>query len=73
MSGRYSDREGGVSMNLTTVEQATLFQFILENGLPSWARDDATIAFARLMNKPTAWAKKAYADAAKTGYIERKK
>lgn len=52
-------------------EQAALFQFVLQQRLPGWAKGDPRKVFARLMNKSEAWANAAYERAHHAGYLDK--
>lgn len=56
---------------LENFEQATLFLYLLKNGLPEWAEGSAVKAFAMLLNITQAQALKAFEQAKRAGYVDR--
>ena len=58
-------------LKLTPFQQAVLFQYICEKGLPPWAKGDSVTAFARLMNLTETAARELYERSVACGYLDR--
>jgi hypothetical protein len=63
--------------NLLPREQAILFLYLLQKGIPEWASKDGEPlrmaqerVFARLLNIPIADAQKAFIDAMEEGHVD---
>ena len=57
---------------LTIIKQVILFQYVVEKGLPEWAKGEPMNVFARLMNKTEAQAKKDYERTCRAGYLDKR-
>jgi hypothetical protein len=60
------------SRTLNLYERAVLFQFVIEKGMPSWAKNDPIKVFARLTNVSDHLARKAYQQACNAGYLDKR-
>lgn len=60
-------------MKLTRAEQATLFLYLTQKGIPAWGDgpDGQAKVFAMLLQKSVKWAKKSLELAKNAGYAEK--